>query len=233
MKRIIETFKQKWPNYILEVIVIACGILLAFGLNNWNDNRKLNIRELETLREVRSDLIQSLDDIKGDRRSFTQVVKSNEIILHQIEFSLPYHDSLNLHFSNLWVLATFSINRTTFENFGANDSAPISNDSLRIAISKLYTHPINLYKELEKRKLQEHYVHYIKPMYISEFKSFDFPSYQLRNYQEFIENVDNVAIMNFTINMLNRITRLQSFITSILENLIIQIDGEIARLEGQ
>ena len=233
MKHIIDHLTENWIKYGFETLVITAGILLAFGLNSWNEGRKLNIRELETLRGVRSDLTQSLRDIKGDRRNFTQVVKSNEIILHQIAFSLPYHDSLSTHFSNLWTLATFSINRTTFENFGANDSAPISNDSLRIEISQLYTHPINLYKELEKRELQEHYVNYIKPMFIAEFKSFEKRSYQLRNYQEFIVNVNNTAILNFTLKMLMGIVGLQSFIESRIESLIIQIDAEIARLEGQ
>jgi len=42
MKRIISALKEKWPYYFLEIIVIACGILLAFGLNNWNEGRKQN-----------------------------------------------------------------------------------------------------------------------------------------------------------------------------------------------
>jgi hypothetical protein len=37
MKRIIILFKQKWPQYIIESVVIIASILGAYALDNWNE----------------------------------------------------------------------------------------------------------------------------------------------------------------------------------------------------
>ena len=56
MKRIIDHLKENWIKYGFETLVITAGILLAFGLNNWNENRKVTLLKIETLKQVQRDL---------------------------------------------------------------------------------------------------------------------------------------------------------------------------------
>ena len=63
MKRILETLKKKWPEFLLEILVIVIGILGAYALNNWNEDRKDKIIETKALNDL-------LREFKANQISF-------------------------------------------------------------------------------------------------------------------------------------------------------------------
>lgn len=55
MKKTIELLKSKWREYLIEIVVIIVGILLAIALNNWNESRKERKAEFVALSDLKTE----------------------------------------------------------------------------------------------------------------------------------------------------------------------------------
>ena len=71
MRTIFETLKRKWAEYLLEILVIVIGILVAFMLNNWNTSNSENLI-------VKNYLIKISNNIKTDVESAQQMINLRE-----------------------------------------------------------------------------------------------------------------------------------------------------------
>ena len=80
MKRIINRLSKNWDMYLLEAIVITSGILLAFGLNNWNEGRKVHLSDIDFLQTLKSELSLDTATLSDSKRFFSQ---------HDIEAVIP------------------------------------------------------------------------------------------------------------------------------------------------
>jgi len=225
---LMENKTGKYFKYAIgEIALVVIGILIALQINNWNENSKAKALELKTLKELRADLAQTANDIRGDSLNFENIIRSNEIILHYMEEKLAFHDSLNQYFSGMDFFQTFSINHNTFDNIRQNGSSLITNDSIRIAISDFYTRPIYLYKELEMRVLNEHYENYFKPMIMKSFEIEDKKPSLPKSYIAFIGNSDYKQVLKYTVRICNGILNFQGYLLKTIEGLIGEIDREI------
>lgn len=75
MKRILAALSQKWPEYLIEAIVIIASILGAYSLDNWNEERKIRASEKVILQNLRTEILANKIELQNIHESH---LKSNE-----------------------------------------------------------------------------------------------------------------------------------------------------------
>ena len=73
MKRILSTLSQKWPEYLIEAIVIVASILGAFSLDNWNDERKESRENTKFLLALKYELEQDTSAVNDRLTSYRRI----------------------------------------------------------------------------------------------------------------------------------------------------------------
>lgn len=164
MKKILHHLSTDWYKYLLELIVITAGVLGAFALSNWNENR------LNTIK--RDKLVQSLaTEFRANREQIEEVlywdksgVKTSlqliKLIKNQEVPPIEIMDSIMNNVSALW----------TFDP---------SNGALRSAISSGDVHL------LENSQLIEYLFSWEDLARDARENEDRFISYHLRHYPKF------------------------------------------------
>lgn len=162
MKRIIHTLFEKWPEYLLEMLVITFGIVGAFALNGWKESRDNAVTEVRILKEIRSNLKEDLLGIQDDLTHMKSIREGGEMLLDFIK----NHDSPNQAFSDnmarLRVSPHFDPNLSGYKLLISKGVGIIRNDSLRQSITKLFESTYSYYRRYEDERAQIR-IHHITP----------------------------------------------------------------------
>lgn len=138
LRKIFKHLKSKGYRYVIEIIVVIVGILIAFNLEQWSDTRNNKKKEIEILKEFKGSLSADLNEIRGNIRLHEYSIRSSRIILDVIKDNLPYQDSLDACFSYTHAFTTFSGRMGPIEQLKNTNLSIVSNDSLRLEIISMY-----------------------------------------------------------------------------------------------
>lgn len=121
-----------------EIILVVIGILIALGVNDWNEEKKQKVKEIETLLSINESLKQDKIELQGIIPSNDRVRNSIDSILYYFDENLPYHNSLDYHFGNTTSSWVPNFQTSAFETLKSEGASLISNTRLRNAIINFY-----------------------------------------------------------------------------------------------
>lgn len=132
-----------------EIILVVIGIFLALQLNNWNNDRKQVQQELGLLAEMRENLAMDLKDCRYNINANQRYERANVAVLKHLTERTPFHDSLRVHYGNIFGNTTLTANTSAYDNLKSIGFDLIRNDSLRRMATSLYSERYDYLKDLE------------------------------------------------------------------------------------
>ena len=145
MNRILQNLKQNWITYGFETLVVIAGILIAYSLNNWNEERKEEALESQYLERLVIDLASDtsyyqrrIDNLKREETRLMEMIK--EIYKEQKSLS---------DVKNLMASAYITTEHLTTQNYtyiqllNSGDLSVFTNEHLKTQI-------VNYYRENER-----------------------------------------------------------------------------------
>jgi hypothetical protein len=136
--KIVNHLKSKWYRYIIEIIVVIVGILIAFNLEQWSDTRNSKKKEIELLKDFKENLTADLETMHFNMWFHKTSIQCSKTILQVIKDDLPYNDSLDVYFSFTHAFSSFAGRLGPIEQLKNSNLTAVSNDSLRLKIIYMY-----------------------------------------------------------------------------------------------
>lgn len=154
---LIEQNKSgKYFKYAIgEIILVVIGVLIALSINNWNENRKNSIKEIQFLEGFKNDLMANKTELNRVIRKAEITSNSSDSILKLKRREL---ESLGIKSFVRFMMdaAGFAVCQTqegTIQGImGSGNLDVISNDSIRLAIGSWQANlkDVREWEELDK-----------------------------------------------------------------------------------
>lgn len=193
MKRILIVFKEKWPEYILEILVITIGILGAFALNNWNEAQKSNRFEKEILSLIDQNLSRDSSMIASELQKAQIANSLTDSILNQVEKGI-FEENLYVWMAKVIRFERFKSQSSGFEVLKSKGIEMISNKDLQIDLINYYDEVLFRLNQAILDVENAFNADWI-PVVKSEFYDFDYEDrLEPRNLEVFFKNPSHIIL---------------------------------------
>ncbi len=138
-QRLTENKYSKYLIYAIgEIVLVVIGILIALQINNWNEQQKLAQTEIKLLKELKSDLKTSQNNLAVALNTTNDYLDNDLEIWNYVKDDLPYDSKLDENFKTLRNADAPEVLTSTYETLKSLGLKIISNDNLRRSIVNFY-----------------------------------------------------------------------------------------------
>lgn len=160
--------ENRFSKYLLyatgEIVLVVIGILFALQINNWNEQKIVTEKERHALTEIQSDLEINISNLNEmlfhETRGVEHYLKSLDIIIFNQEETKIYHDSLAIHFGELFSYPDLVLKYSGYESLTSIGMDLISDHQLWSEIGSFYTYRIPL-AQITFNYLRDDFYHYM------------------------------------------------------------------------
>ncbi|WP_282043421.1 DUF6090 family protein [Winogradskyella flava] len=137
--------ENKFSKYLLyaigEIVLVVIGILIALGINNWNEQQKIAKEETSMLKELKNSISQDIQQLNSLKMQGEEDIVSADILINWLDNKVIYNDTLANHFPIITRTGQSKIFRpqnSTFRVLESKGIDLITNDGLKNQILNLY-----------------------------------------------------------------------------------------------
>jgi hypothetical protein len=139
----MEGKTSKYLKYAIgEIVLVVIGILIALQINNWNERQKDKAKVKIALKSLHKDIVKDSIYIFDRLPRYIQAYEYNKLLIEKAYATSSNMDTLikiiKEDFGIFWV-GNLPNNRNSFDNLKSNGLFEILPDSIKSALSELYT----------------------------------------------------------------------------------------------
>lgn len=142
--------KTNWRKLGLEFLSIFIAVIMAFALNNWNENRRNNVIADKILSEIANGLDKDIEDIRVNKKGHEEGMLACQFWRNIFEGKETNLDTLAQHYFNLTRDYISIQNISGYTSLKSKGLELIGDDSLRFEIITLYEYDYNVLKKFEE-----------------------------------------------------------------------------------
>ena len=129
----------KYMRYAIgEIILVVIGILIALQINTWNENQRQKDFAKKLLFDIKISLVNNYVSLNFVIDYNEEGIASAKMLQNHLDSNLPYHDSLDIHFSKAIQYSTPILTNAGYESLKNYGLHFVQNDSLLKALDEVY-----------------------------------------------------------------------------------------------